>query len=59
MNSHFLIFSVVSVVDEPPQKKNDIPAQDKLTEQLNILNDSIAHLVDLEKKLDLQRAKPI
>ena len=54
MNPHFLIFSVVSIVDEPPPpKKNEMPAQDKLTEQLNILNESIASLVDLEKKIGL------
>ena len=51
MNPHFLIFSVVSIVDEPPKKKNETPAQDKLTEQLNVLNESIASLVDLEKKI--------
>ena len=53
MNPYFLIFSVVSIVDEPPQKKNETPAHDKLTEQLNVLNESIASLVDLEKKIGL------
>ena len=36
-----------------PKKKNETPAQDKLTEQLNVLNESIASLVDLEKKIGL------
>ena len=40
----------MSIVDEPPKKKNETPAQEKLTEQLNALNESIASLVDLEKK---------
>ena len=53
MNPHFLIFSVVSIVYEPPKKKNETPARDKLTEQLNLLNESIASLVDLEKKIGL------
>ena len=53
INPHFLIFSVVSIVDEPPKKKNETPAQDKLTEQLNVLNESTASLVDLEKKIRL------
>ena len=53
MNPHFLIFSVVSIVDEPPKKKNETPAQDKLTEQLNVLNEPIGNLVDLEKKIGL------
>ena len=53
MNPHFLIFSVVPVVDEPPKKKNETPAQDKLTEQLNVLNEPIGNLVDLEKKIEL------
>ena len=48
MNPHFLIFSVVSIVDEPPKKENETPAQDKLTDQLNVLNESIVGLVDLE-----------
>ena len=43
----------VSIVDEPPKKKNKTPAQDKLTEQLNVLSESIASLVDLEKKIGL------
>ena len=43
----------MSIVDEPTKKKNETPAQDKLTEQLNILNESIASLVDLEKKIGL------
>ena len=50
MNPHFLIFSVESIVNEPPKKKNETPAQDKLTEQLKVLNESIESLVDLEKK---------
>ena len=49
--STFSYISVVSRVDEPPKKKNETPAQDKLTEQLNVLNESIASLVDLEKKI--------
>ena len=53
MNPHLLIFSVVSIVDEPPKKRNETPAQDKLTEQLNVLHESIASLVDLEKKIRL------
>ena len=53
MNPHFLIFSVESIVNEPPKKKNETPAQDKLTEQLKVLNESIASLVDLEKKIRL------
>ena len=36
-----------------PKKKNETPAQDKLTEQLNVLNESIASLIDLEKKIGL------
>ena len=43
MNPRFLIFSVMSIVDKPhKKKKNETPAQDKLTEQLNILSESIA-----------------
>ena len=38
---------------EPLKKKNETPAQDKLTEQLNILNESITSWVDLEKKIGL------
>ena len=41
------------MVDEPPKKKNKKPDQDKLTEQLNVLNESIASLVDLKKKIGL------
>ena len=36
-----------------PKKKNETPAQDKLTEQLNVLNEPIGNLVDLEKKIEL------
>ena len=53
MNPYFLIFSVVSMVDEPPKKRNETAAQNKLTEQLNVLNESIASFVDLEKKIRL------
>ena len=60
MNPHFVIFLVVSIVDEPPKKKNETPAPDKLTEQLKVLNKSIASLVDWEKKSDLSwKAKHI
>ena len=38
---------------EPLKKKNEMPAQDKLTEQLNILNESITSWVDLVKKIGL------
>ena len=43
----------MSIVDEPTKKKNETPAQDKLTRQLNVLNESIASMVDLEKKIGL------
>ena len=49
MKPHVLIFSVVSIVDEPPKRKNETPAQDKL----NVLDESIASLIDLEKKIGL------
>ena len=39
------------------QKKNETLAQDKLTEQLNVLNESIASLVDLEKKNRIYHGK--
>ena len=40
-------------MDEPPKKKNEMPAQDKSTEQLNVWNESIASVSDLEKKIGL------
>ena len=41
-------------LDENKQiKKNETPVQDKPTERLNVLNESIASLVDLEKKIGL------
>ena len=49
MKPHVLIFSVVSIVNEPPKRKNETPAQDKL----NVLDESIASLIDLEKKIGL------
>ena len=35
------------------KKKNEMPAQDKSTEQLNVWNESIASVSDLEKKIGL------
>ena len=43
----------MSIVDEPPKKKNKTPAQGKLTEQLSVLNESIASLLDSEEKIGL------
>ena len=51
-------FFFIALLDKPldenkESKKNETPAQDKLTERLNVLNESIASLVDLEKKIGL------
>ena len=49
----FLLLDEPITVDENKAIKKETPAQDKATERLNVLNESIASLVNLEKKLGL------
>ena len=48
----------IALLDKPldenkESKKNKTPAQDTLTERLNVLNESLVSLADLEKKIGL------
>ena len=51
--SFFITFIEKSLDENKESKKNDNLAQDKFTERLNVLNEFIASLVDLEKKIGL------
>ena len=58
MNIVFVFCLFITLLDTPlnenkENKKNETPAQDKLTDRLNALDESIASLVDLEKKIGL------
>ena len=51
--SVFIALIDKSLDENKESKMNEIPAQDKFTERLNVLNEFIASLFDLEKKIGL------
>ena len=51
--SFFIALIDKSLDENKESKMNEIPAQDKFTETLNVLNEFIASLFDLEKKIGL------